>query len=285
MDKRGWIKVYRELMYKPIWKQTTPQQKVILVTILLSANHEANTWIYNGKTYQCEPGQFVTSLENLAADCGKGVTIQNLRTALKLFEKLGFLTEQSTKNGRLITVVNWEKYQGQGDMLTNEITDSQQSINKASTDSLTTIKEIKNDKNVKNEKKDKTGKPGAPSPECLEIIDFLNQTTGQNYRPTTKATQRAINGRLTEGNTVEDFKTVIRSKAEEWLHDDKMRKYLTPDTLFTPSNFEKYLQAAKAQPPKPEKYSGLSEIMAKRTEETLQKTLDPDDGYDYGEFQ
>jgi hypothetical protein len=37
-----------------------------------------------------------------------------VRTALDRFEKLGFLTNTSTKTGRLITVLNWEKYQGQG---------------------------------------------------------------------------------------------------------------------------------------------------------------------------
>ena len=275
MDKRGWIKVYRELMYKPIWKQTTPQQKVILVTILLSANHEANTWIYNGKTYQCEPGQFVTSLENLAADCGKGVTIQNLRTALKLFEKLGFLTEQSTKNGRLITVVNWEKYQGQGDMLTNEITDSQQSINKASTDSLTTIKEIKNDKNVKNEKK---GNIGAHSAECKEIIDYFNEKTGTKYKHTSKSTQTAINARLNDGFSVDDFKAVIDIKVKKWLNDPKMRDYLRPETLFAASHFESYLNETIAEKPQtPDKYPGLSERMARDTEATLQNPRFSDD--------
>lgn len=261
MDKRGWVKIYRELMYKPIWTQTTPEQKVILITILLKANYEENTWPHRGKLYNCKPGQFITSLESLAAECGKGVTIQNIRTAIKLFENLGFLTNQSTKSGRLITVVNWGKYQLEDDEPTNEVTKSQQRTNKEPTNSLTTNKEIKNDKNEKNKKKGSI----TPRPEHTEIIDYLNTKTGSDYKTTTAATQKAINGRLDEGYTVENFKAVIDVKVSEWSNDEKMRQYLCPDTLFRPSNFEKYLQQAKAQKPKCENpHSGIYSMLQQR---------------------
>ena len=103
----GWIKLHRKLQEKAIWQCTTPEQKVILITILLNINSDKKEWEWQGKQFVCEPGQMVTSLNSLAEKCGKGVTIQNVRTALDKFEKYGFLTNQSTKTGRLITVVNW----------------------------------------------------------------------------------------------------------------------------------------------------------------------------------
>ena len=123
-------------------------------------------------------------------------------------------------------------------------------------------------------KKQETPKKKEIRPEIKEIIDFLNEQTGAKYKPTTAATQKAINGRLDEGYTVEDFKTVIKSKTEEWLNDDKWRKYLTPDTLFRPSNFEKYLQTAQNKKPKSTQYAGLSEKLAKETEANLQNLSD-----------
>ena len=112
MVNGGWVKLYRELKSKSIWQLSSPEQKVVLITILLLANHEENTWEWKGVQFICKPGQLITSLNSLVRECGDGVSIQNVRTALDRFEKLGFLTNVSTKTGRLITVLNWEKYQG-----------------------------------------------------------------------------------------------------------------------------------------------------------------------------
>ena len=73
-----------------------------------------------------------------------------------------------------------------------------------------------------------------------EIIKYLNEKTGSHFKPTSKSTQRLINGRLSENYTIEDFKHVIDVKTNEWKDNTKMSKYLTPDTLFNASKFEKY---------------------------------------------
>ncbi len=145
----GWVKLHRELVEKPIWLCSTPHQKTILVTILLLANHEEKEWEWQGKKFTCKAGQFVTSIEKITEKCGDGITQQNVRTALKRFEKYGFLTNQSTKTGRLITVENWGFYQGKDDRpnkaSNKDLTKHQQRPNK----DLTTNKNDKNDKNDK----------------------------------------------------------------------------------------------------------------------------------------
>ena len=73
-----------------------------------------------------------------------------------------------------------------------------------------------------------------------KIIEYLNEKTGSHFKPTSKSTQRLINGRLSENYTIEDFKYVIDVKTNEWKNNTKMSKYLTPDTLFNASKFEKY---------------------------------------------
>lgn len=147
---QGWIKVHRELIKKPIWLKSTPEQKAILITILLMANHEESEWEWEGQKFKVQPGQFVTSLESIAK--AAGVSIQNVRTAILKFEKYEFLTNKSTKTGRLITIVNWNIYQSQdienNKAINKEVTKTQQRPNK----DLTTNK---NDKNDKNDKKNK----------------------------------------------------------------------------------------------------------------------------------
>ncbi|MEJ4197463.1 replication protein [Enterococcus faecium] len=145
----GWIKLYRQLLEKPIWQESTPEQKVILITLLSMANHEEREWEWQGEPYKASPGQFVTSLDSIRKKCGKGISLQNVRTALKRFEKYEFLTNQPTNKNRLITIVNWEVYQSKDNDLTKELTSNQQATNKQ----LTTNK---NEKNYKNEKNNKT---------------------------------------------------------------------------------------------------------------------------------
>nr|DAP93915.1 MAG TPA: replisome organizer protein [Caudoviricetes sp.] len=80
-----------------------------------------------------------------------------------------------------------------------------------------------------------------PQPDVYEeIIKYLNEKAGSHFKPTSKSTQRLINGRLSENYTIEDFKYVIDVKTNEWKDNTKMSKYLTPDTLFNASKFEKY---------------------------------------------
>lgn len=109
----GWVKLWRALLDKAIWLRSTPQQKAILITLLLLANHEGKQWDWQGQKFAIQPGQFVTSEEAIRSRCGEGISRQNVRTALERFERLGFLTKQTTKNGTLITIVNWQLYQGE----------------------------------------------------------------------------------------------------------------------------------------------------------------------------
>lgn len=77
-----------------------------------------------------------------------------------------------------------------------------------------------------------------------EIVAYLNEVCGTNYRANSAQTQKNINGRLGEGFTVDDFKLVIDAKAREWKGTD-MEQYLRPDTLFRPTKFESYVNYAK----------------------------------------
>ena len=73
-----------------------------------------------------------------------------------------------------------------------------------------------------------------------EIIDYLNEKTGRNYKHTAKVNQRVIKARMNEGYTLEDFQAVIDKKFDKWNNDVKMKKFLRPETLFS-TKFDRYL--------------------------------------------
>lgn len=99
----GFFKIYRELWDKPIWKQSTPIQKTVLLTLLSMVNFAPAEWEWQGQKFSLQPGQTITSLQHIAERCGKGVNAGNVRGALDRFVKLGFLANESTKTGRLLT--------------------------------------------------------------------------------------------------------------------------------------------------------------------------------------
>lgn len=72
-----------------------------------------------------------------------------------------------------------------------------------------------------------------------DVIDYLNQRTGKNYKSTTKKNQTVIRARTDEGFSLDDFKRVIDNKVAEWKGTN-MEKYLRPETLFG-TKFEGYL--------------------------------------------
>lgn len=72
-----------------------------------------------------------------------------------------------------------------------------------------------------------------------DVIDYLNQQTGKNYKSTTKKNQTVIRARTDEGFSLDDFKRVIDNKVAEWKGTN-MEKYLRPETLFG-TKFEGYL--------------------------------------------
>ena len=147
---QGWIKLHRKLLESDMWKSFNSQYRDVCITCMLLANHKTSSWEWNGDIYDCKPGQFITSLKSLRQHCAKDVSIQHIRSALTKMVKWQFLTNQSTKTGRLITICKWDTYQNNespiNKAINKDLTKHQQSSNKA----LTTNK---NDKNEKNEKK------------------------------------------------------------------------------------------------------------------------------------
>lgn len=76
--------------------------------------------------------------------------------------------------------------------------------------------------------------------EAAEIIRYLNDIAGKSFKTDNKAFVAAIQARLVE-STAERLREVIELKTVQWKEDAKMEKYLIPSTLFSKSNFWKYL--------------------------------------------
>lgn len=126
------------------------------------------------------------------------------------------------------------------------------------------------------EETDPEGDVGMANVPYKEIIDHLNAKAGTRYSHKSKPTQKNINGRFSEGRTLEDFQHVIDVKCVHWLGDQKMEQYLRPSTLFSPKNFENYLNqtADTGKGKKPSTFDQNQDLIRRKMEEAKQRESD-----------
>ena len=94
--------------------------------------------------------------------------------------------------------------------------------------------------------KEGKGKEGTEdAPISKQVIDYLNLRACTSFRHV-KSNIELIDARAKEGASLDDFKRVIDAKCAEWSRDEKMRKYLRPETLFNATKFNGYLGSMPA---------------------------------------
>jgi len=227
----GWIKLHRRFLD---WEWfTTPNMVRLFTFLLVAANHEDGRW----QGVEVKRGQLVTGRQSLSAKTG--ISERSIRTCLARLEQTGEITQKSTNKFSIITVCKYSDYQT-ADVANRPATDQQPTSNRPATDHKQEEEECKNERKdiVVQEPRQKESIPFS------QIVSFLNEKAGTDYKPTTKATRGHIKARWSEGHRELDFYAVIESKCEEWAADAKMSEYLRPQTLFG-TKFESYLQKAK----------------------------------------
>ena len=185
--------------------------------------------------------------------------------ALQTFEQFGMV---EIIDG-VITIPNWNKHQSldayekkkERDRLYQaERRAAQKALVEKSSD---TSADKSSDVVVSEEDKDK--EEDIDKELYISIVSHLNQRAGTKYKHTSSKTKTCIHARLAEGFTLDDFKTVIDKKCDEWLGDEKMEKYLRPETLFG-TKFESYLNQKNTnktqQQASHKKQSGYDDFMA-----------------------
>ena len=120
------------------WYNDTPTRSVFIHCLLRASWKDTE---YKGIKYG--RGQLIDSNETIADDLG--ISIQNVKTAIKHLKKSGELTSIKIGKHRIITVVKYDMYQQPNLMSNLELTSKQPETNLE----LTSYKEIKEDKEVK----------------------------------------------------------------------------------------------------------------------------------------
>ncbi|MEK5070747.1 phage replisome organizer N-terminal domain-containing protein [Sporosarcina sp. FSL K6-1508] len=253
MSNVKWIKLSTQMFEDEKIKliEHMPDADTILIiwVKLLSQAGKANA---NGYIYLSENIPYTE--EMLATIFGR--PLNTVRMALGIFKQFGMI---DIDDNHFINIENWEKHQNvagldkireqtrkrvakhrEGQKLELPIRNVTLPVTPSNATELEL--ELELDLELEKEKEilsDSPNQDDAPLP-YSEIISYLNTKCITRFRDTTDKTRTLIKARMKEKFTLDDFMKVIDNKSAEWLADEKMNKFLRPETLFG-TKFESYL--------------------------------------------
>lgn len=214
---KAFIKVYRKFME---WEWYTDiNVKTLFLHCLLRANWKAGVW----QGIHFEAGEFITTLPSISEETG--LTVRQARTALEKLKLTGELSVKLTDNVtgkslnkcRIITVNNWDRYQGDDRQADRQI--DRQRVRQATGKTAGKRQQKKNIKNIKEYKE----YIGADAPVfcpptldqvrayCLERRNAVDPEAFFDY-------YTRSGWRLTKGGEMKDWKATIRSWERNTKH-------------------------------------------------------------------
>lgn len=100
----GFIKIYRSMLDWE-WYEST-NTKIVFLHLLLNANWEDSRF----QGYEVPKGSLVTSYKSISGDLG--ISVKAVRVAIKHLKNTGEVAIKGHSHFSIVTIVNWEKYQG-----------------------------------------------------------------------------------------------------------------------------------------------------------------------------
>lgn len=139
----GFLKLYRQTLENPTVMKDA-DHLAIWMWLLMNAKFAPVDTNFNGKRITLQPGQFITGRKEISKTLG--VSESKVQRVLKCYESEHMIEQQTNRQGRLITIVSWDKFQvgeqQKEQQVNNNRTTSEQRVN--------TIKRNKEYKELKN---------------------------------------------------------------------------------------------------------------------------------------
>lgn len=97
---------------------------------------------------------------------------------------------------------------------------------------------------------------------AIEVIEYLNTRAETTFSNKLGSNIELINARLNEGYSISDLKLVIDKKVKDWKGTE-FAKFLRPNTLFSKSKIENYLNSNNNDKQPASKFSKFADSVAK----------------------
>ena len=137
----GWIKLNRQILDHWLWDDKPYSKGQAWIDMLMLANHEDHQDIFRGNIVDRKRGVLYWSMEKLAIRWGWDR--RKVSRFLMALEVAGMVVCEVSKRSTTVTIVNYDKFQGNG---------TSNGTSNSSSDGTSDGTRIKNEKNDKNEK-------------------------------------------------------------------------------------------------------------------------------------
>ena len=181
MGDVGYIKLYRQLQDCWVWDDGEPFTRgQAWIDLLMMANHEDHKTVFDGKMVVVRRGQRITSVRKLSERWHWGK--DKVLTFLKLLERDQMISRDADSRRTLLTIVNYEKFQG--------FDSEEQTVNRQSADSEQTVSRHSpatnnNENNEKKEKKKENARAREETPVQVEApVELIPLADSSGWRPT-----------------------------------------------------------------------------------------------------
>ena len=202
----GYIRLYRQILKWEWW--SNPNTFRMFIYLLLKANY--CDLKFEGKTIH--RGQLVTSIPKLAQETA--LTPRQVRVTLDHLKLTGEVTDTYTSKYRVITVVNYDKYQNDDRQDDNQMTGERQSNDSQ----MTVSKEIKKDNKDKNI--NKPLKRFIP-PTLEEVEDYCKVVRKNHVNPERFFDYyQSVGWTIGKGKPMRDWHSAIRN----WERDERTER-------------------------------------------------------------
>lgn len=136
----GYVKIHRKLLSNPIVMKDC-EHLAVWMYLLLNATHQDRSVLFKGKKIIIGPGQLITGRKSISSELQ--ISESKVQRILNFFESEHQIEQQTSNKNRVITLINWHKYQDN-----EHQTEQQPNNNRTTTEQQ--LNTNNNDKNVKN---------------------------------------------------------------------------------------------------------------------------------------
>ena len=110
--EQGWVKFYREWLDNPIITKDS-EHLAVWIYLLANANHKSTEIYFNGKKITLLAGQLIVSCKKIYEELK--IERNKLDRIIKLFKSEELIEQQTNNHKTLITLVQWDFYQGKNE--------------------------------------------------------------------------------------------------------------------------------------------------------------------------
>jgi hypothetical protein len=109
----GYIKLYRQLLEHDLWKDKPFSRGQAWLDMLATANFKDRTVMFDGSLVPVAAGSFITSKRKLSERWGWSNS--KISKFFDVLEKEKMITQKSDTKKTVVSIENWDFYQGSGD--------------------------------------------------------------------------------------------------------------------------------------------------------------------------